>query len=240
MSHAKNVVSYSRLVDICTGYGGTYNPGRPTLQLKAMRALLKEAQSSLQHVSQMRHAYNSMVNNRSDAFDKLEVQAQRIVGTLLSLQVPRHTIQDARYYSRLIAGRRATPRPPVLSEDSEEQPLKARGFAQLSYVAKASNFSKLVQMVEALGVYVTHEPDLMIPALKEKAAHLKHMNEEVHKAQVALKNAMMQRDRLMYKGKGAMINNASAIKHYVRVVFGTRSTEADQMTDVSFTKPSVK
>ncbi|MGB4973564.1 MAG: hypothetical protein WBO32_12950, partial [Cyclobacteriaceae bacterium] len=89
-------------------------------------------------------------------------------------------------------------------------------------------------------VYTTNEPDLMIPVLKERAAYLQQKNEEVHKAQVALKNAMKQRDRLMYKGNGAMINNARAIKHYVRVVFGARSTEADQMTDVSFTQPPVK
>ncbi|MEP2669331.1 MAG: hypothetical protein ABJH04_10075 [Cyclobacteriaceae bacterium] len=205
-----------------------------------MRALLKEAQSSLQHVTQMRHAYNSIVNERSMAFEKLDVQAQRIVGTLLSLQVPKPTIQDARYYTRLIAGRRATPRLPVLSEDSEEQPLKVRGYAQLSYVAKASNFAKLVQMVEAMPLYVTNEPDLMIGELKEKAAYLQQKNEEVHKAQVALKNAMMQRDRLLYKGSGAVVNNASAIKHYARVVFGARSKEADLLTDVSFTKPRVK
>ena len=32
MSHIKNVDAYSRLVGLCTGYGGKYNPGQQNLQ----------------------------------------------------------------------------------------------------------------------------------------------------------------------------------------------------------------
>ena len=38
MNNVKNAELFSRLVDFCTGYGGTYNPGRPTLQIEALIA----------------------------------------------------------------------------------------------------------------------------------------------------------------------------------------------------------
>jgi hypothetical protein len=82
MSNVKNAESYSRLVDICTGYGGKYNPGRPTLQLKAMRALLNEAQSSMQDVSLKQDAYQSILKETSSAFDGLDVLAKRVNGKL--------------------------------------------------------------------------------------------------------------------------------------------------------------
>lgn len=240
MSHVKNVVSYSRLVDICTGYGGTYNPGHPTLQLKAMKALLKEAQSSLQNVSLRQNAYNSMINERGKAFATLDILANRVIGTLVSLQVPEATIEDARFYARLIGGKRATPSLPIPSEEKEGKPLRTREFTQLSYVARASNFHKLAQMVMEMPIYKTNEPELQAPALMEKAASLQRLNEEVSKARVAFRTSILQRNRILYKGNDAVVNNASAIKRYVKVAFGTRSGEAAQLTEISFTKSKVK
>ncbi|MGB4973500.1 MAG: hypothetical protein WBO32_12630, partial [Cyclobacteriaceae bacterium] len=73
MSHVKNADAYSRLVGICTGYGGTYNPGRQTLQLKAMRALLTAVQSSLQDVSQKRNTLSGITNERTRAYKHLDL-----------------------------------------------------------------------------------------------------------------------------------------------------------------------
>jgi len=240
MSHVKNVVSYSRLVDICTGYGGTYNPGHQTLQLKAMRALLKEAQSSLQDVSQKTNAFNSMTNERAQAFQTLPTLVARIVGTLQAVQVPESTLADARYFFRLITGRLATPRIPVPSEDNEARSVKTRSFTQQSYVAKAHNFFKLVQMVQEVPNYVTNESDLQVPALMETAGTLNGLNESWSKAKVALSNARIHRNKVLYKGVDAVINNASAVKSYVKVAFGTRSGQSAQLKDVSFTKPKIR
>ncbi|GAB1445991.1 hypothetical protein MASR2M41_17360 [Flammeovirgaceae bacterium] len=240
MSHVKNAASYSRLVDICTGYGGKYNPGRPTLQLKAMRALLNEAQSSLQDVSLKQDAYHRILNKKSSAFDGLDILANRVIGTMEALQMPEATIVDARYFYRLLAGKRATLRPPIPSEDSDEEKVKTRGFQQLSYVAKASNFFKMVQMVNALPAYISNEPDLQIPALMERAAPLQSLIEEVDKAKVALSIARLKRNRILYRTNTGMVDNAKLVRRYVKVAFGTRSGEAAQLKDVRFTKQKVR
>jgi hypothetical protein len=240
MSHVKNAESYSRLVDTCTGYGGKYNPGHPTLQLKAMRALLMEAQSSLQDVSLRQDTYHRILNERSLAFDGLDVVANRVTGTLEALQVPKATLEDARFFSRLITGQRAKVRQPIASADSEEESLKTQRFSQLSYVAKASNFHKLVLMMQELPAYTCHEPELQVPALIVKAVSLNQLNEEVNKAKVALYTARMFRNRILYRSGSGVVDTAKAARRYVKVVFGTRSAEAAQLKDVRFTKQKVR
>jgi hypothetical protein len=240
MSHVKNAESYSRLVEACTGYGGKYNPGHPTLQLNAMRALLAEAQSSLQDVSRKQSAYHRILNERSLAFDELDIVANRVIGTLEALQVPNATLEDARFFSRLITGKRAKVRQPIASADSEAESLTAQSFSQLSYVAKASNFSKLVLMMQELPAYTCNEPELQVPALNEKAALLNQLNEDVNKAKVALYTARMFRNRILYRSGSGVVDTAKAARRYVKVVFGTRSAEATQLKDVRFTKQKVR
>jgi hypothetical protein len=33
MTHVKNAEAFAKIVDLCTGLGGIYNPGRQTLQM---------------------------------------------------------------------------------------------------------------------------------------------------------------------------------------------------------------
>ncbi len=239
MSNVKNVESYSRLVDICTGYGGKFNPGRQSLQLKAMRALLAEAQSSLQHVSQKRNALSGITNERTKAYADLKQLTGRIMGTLKASQATSETLANARFYTRLITGRlKATSsRLPVSSEESEVQPLIARSITQQSYVAKAHNFMRLAQLVQEVPRYETADAKLQPVALIDKAAEMQSLNEAWSKAKVALSNARIHRNTLLYKGAGSLLSNASAVKSYVRVEFGYRSPQAAQLSELSFTKP---
>ncbi len=242
MSHVKNAGSYSRLVDICTGYGGKYNPGRQTLQLKAMRALLAAAQSSLQDVSQKRNALSGITNERTKAFVDLEQLIARIIGTLKASQASDEALANARYYTRLINGRlkAGNDRPPVPSEDNEEKSLVTRSITQQSYLAKAHNFERLAQLIQGLAKYETASPDLQPPALLAHAEKLKSLNEAWSRAKVALSQARFHRNALLYKGPEALVNNAAAVKNYVRVEFGARSQQAAQLRELSFNKIRVK
>jgi hypothetical protein len=240
MSYTRNAESYSRLVDICTGLGGNYNPGHQPLQLKAMRALLTEAQSSLQDVLQKKEAYHRILNERSATFDGLPVLANSVIGILEAIQVPMATIEDARYYYRLIAGRRATSRPPVTSEEKDDQSPMTRGVGQLSFADKASNFLSLAKTLQALPAYTSNEPELKVPALIAKAAVLQQLNRKVYEAKIAMSAARLQRDRLFYRQNTGVVDVAKASKRYIKAVFGTRSGEAIRLRDCPFTKQKVR
>ncbi|MEP2671193.1 MAG: hypothetical protein ABJH04_19475 [Cyclobacteriaceae bacterium] len=235
MSHAKNVESYSRLVDICTGYGGTYNPGRQTLQLKAMRALLNEAQSSLQLVKQTVSDYNNATNDREIAFEEIQKTATSVVRMLKSAGVSAQTMDDAKHLMRLIKGRRAKPRPAIPSEEAEGT-IRKRSFTHQSYVSIADNFGELVQMVMTQPQYAPNEEELKIPALQVLIQKAKAMMDKVSQTRVAWTKARMKRNAMLYKARTAVYGTAMAVKQYVGAVYGLQSDEYKQLARLSFTK----
>ncbi|HRK54498.1 MAG TPA: hypothetical protein PK185_11330 [Cyclobacteriaceae bacterium] len=242
MSHVKNADAYSRLVGICTGYGGTYNPGRQTLQLKAMRALLEAVQSSLRDVSQKRNALSGITNERIRAYKNLDLLIGRIIGTLKASQVDDDTLANVRYYTRLITGRMkaGSNRPAVTGEDNDAESLIKRALTQQSYVAKAFNFMRLAQLIEKVPGYATAAADLQPSALMKEADRLMALNEAWSKAKVALANARIHRDTLLYKGVDSLHSNALAVKSYLRVEFGSQSQQAAQLSELSFTKRKIR
>ena len=244
MSNIKNAASYSRLVDVCTGFGGKYNPGRQTLQLKAMRALLEAVQSSLRDVSQKRNALSGITNERTRAYKHLDLLISRIIGTLKASQVSEETLANARYYSRLITGRMKSGtnsnRLAVPSEDNESESIVKRSMTQQSYVAKAFNFMRLAQLIEMVPGYASAAPELKPAALKVEAEKLMALNESWSIAKVALANARIHRNTLLYKGAGSLYSNALAIKNYLRVEFGSKSPQSAQLSELSFTKRKIR
>jgi hypothetical protein len=207
-----------------------------------MRALLHEAQSSLQDVSQKRNALSGITNERTKVYEDLQKLVSQIIGTMKASQVTEEILANARYYSRLINGqlKHGKSRLPVPSEDNEEQPQVTRSITQQSYVARAHNFMRLAQLIGDVPEYQTASAQLQPPALLEKAAQLKALNEAWSKAKVALTNARIHRDTLFYKGPSSLLSNANAVKSYVRVEFGARSLNAAQLSELSFTKKTVR
>ena len=240
MSTVKNADRYSRLVDVCTGYGGRFNPGHLTLQLKAMRALLKEAQSSLQDVSLKTNAYYALVNDRENAFADVKPLASKIVFTLKALAMSEATLNDARFHLRIISGRTKSQRQAVPSAEADQQPVVARSRTQQSFTAIADHFAQLVNMVTNLPGYVTNEEELKPEQLAVKAALLKTKNDEVSKARLARTVTIQHRDKLLYKDAVSLVNNANRVKSYVRVLYGPGSAEFGQVKELSFTKPKLR
>ena len=236
MSHVKNADAYSRLVGICTGYGGKYNPGRQTLQLKAMRALLEEAQSSLQHVKQTETDYNNVTNQRELTFMEIQNLAPLVLDMLKSTGVPAQTIKDAYHFFRLVKGRRATPRPPIPADEAEASK-RIRSYTYQSYVSIADNFARLVQTVEAEPLYKPNEVKLQVPALRQLISEALTANDRVLDAKVAWAKARAKRDEILYKAEHAVYETAKATKHYVRAVFGKKSSEYQLLAELRFTKP---
>ncbi len=239
MSNIKNVDAYSRLVGICTGFGGDYNPGQQNLKLNAMRALLEKAQSSLQHVKSKTNVYKHVTNEREVAFEDVKRLASMITFTVKAAGVPVQTLKDAQYYLRLISGRIKN-RAPIPAADAEAQPLQTRRLRQQSYSAMANNLGKLVDLVSTLPQYKPNEEALQIEQLEAKVAKLHQLNKAVAHAKTARGNAIIHRNRLLYHGASCMVNNAYLVRSYVRVIYGNGSEQLRQLSKLSFTKPKVR
>ena len=71
MSHTKNMQSFEKLMGICTGLGGNYNPGKQNLQVNAMTTLSTIAQQIGEEVREARKAYDNATNAREQAFSDI-------------------------------------------------------------------------------------------------------------------------------------------------------------------------
>ena len=56
--------AFGKLTGICTGLGGTYNPGKQNLQVNAMITLLNSAQQAWEEVKEAQKAYDNATNDR--------------------------------------------------------------------------------------------------------------------------------------------------------------------------------
>ncbi|MBX2942196.1 MAG: hypothetical protein KF860_07610 [Cyclobacteriaceae bacterium] len=207
-----------------------------------MRALLTEVQSSLQDVSQKRNALSGVTNERTKAHKDLDPLIGRIIGTFKSSQIAGDTLANVRYYTRLVNGRMkaGSNRPAVASENNEVESLIKRPQTQQSYVVKAFNFMRLAQLIEKVPGYATAAADLQPAALMKEAERLMALNVSWSDAKVALVNARIQRDTLLYKGVDSLVSNAMAVKNYLRVEFGPQSLQAAQLSELSFTKRKIR
>ncbi len=235
MTHVKQVDSYSRLVDICTGFGGKYNPGRPSLQVESLLNALNGARQAIEAVKLAKTTFDREVNSRLQASEKLPALASGIFRTLSDHGASAATLDDARYFVRQIRGYTSKDRAPLPNATSEEAIAK-RTMTQRSYVGQADHFSKLVLAVQAEPLYKATESMLSKAGLGKKLEELAKHNARVSAAQVAWANARALRDQVLYGEQQSLFALQRAVKNYAYAVYGPNSTEYAQLKAIRFAK----
>jgi hypothetical protein len=236
MSHVKNVQAFGKLTGICTGYGGTYNPGQQNLQVNAMTTLLNIVQQSMEEVSEAQTIYDNATNQRVTGFKGIRQLSSRIVSVLKSSGVHPLTVFDALGSSRKVWGANTAKREPILKED--EKPKSSFVYGR-DYASMAYHFARLVETVSAEPRYNPNEPELSVAGITQRLAELRGLNEAVTQAEIGLSQARRKRDAVCYKEEGNLFSTALAAKQYVRGVFGYLSSQHLEVRRLRFTKPKL-
>ncbi|MBX2943909.1 MAG: hypothetical protein KF860_16360 [Cyclobacteriaceae bacterium] len=237
MTHVKNVAAFEGFVGSCTGYGDKYNPGLPKLQLDALNVLLDNARETLTSVREKRTEYDRVTNNREILFRDLPRLAASVILTLDASGAKAETLHDARRYFHLLKGKRA--RVKALQADTEGEVKTGPRVAQLSFASQADHFARLVQLVIASPTYTANEPELSVPGLKAMVKKLYSLNSEVATAKVALSNALIARNQVLYTTNDSIYKVGRAARKYVRAIFGPNSEQFNQVKSLVFTKPQL-
>ena len=236
MSHVKNAEAFTRMVNFCTGFGGMYIPGRPTLQIDALTSQVNQVHAALDAVKQAKAKYDELVNQRKQAFDLVP---KILAGTLRRLEASGtkpEQLEDARAYVHQFIGSAPRNRTPIPSEMTESAPV-TRGLLQLAYTSKVDAFSKLVEALKASTVYQAQEPTYTVAGLEAKVQELAQLNQAVDMARKAWRMKIINRDQLLYENEDSMYQVAFAVKKYVRGLFGPNSGEYALVRELKFTKP---
>jgi hypothetical protein len=235
MSHVKNMQAFEKLTGLCTGYGGSYNPGQQNLQVDALIAKLNNAQQVLMEVTEAQTVYDSATNSREGLFNQLKKLSSRILSVLKGSGADALTLKDARACTRKLWGYRSS-KPPDPVKEGEAVP-KSPSVYGTDFASAVYHFAKLVETVSAAPSYQPNEPELQVEALRQMLNTLQSANERVVLAEVQRVMARKKRNDLFYENENCLYATLKAIKSYVRGALGFLSTEHIQITRLRFTKP---
>jgi hypothetical protein len=228
--NVKQVAAFGKLVGICNNLGARYNPSKAALTPTALANLLEQAQQSLEAVTVARTNFVLAINSRQDSYAGVYPLASRIVRALASMESSRENIRDARLLKRKL-----TSRPPSATTQAAtpgvegSTPASTHSSSQLDYDGQANTIAKLIQLVQELPAYNPNEPDLSVAGLKATLADLRNTSKAVADTGNALASARMHRNQVFY-GKGGLLETATAVKEYIRSVFGVRSEPAKELS----------
>lgn len=235
MTHVKNAASYSRLVDICTGLGGTYNPGHESLQVVALLAQQKEVRKVLSQVIDAKTNFDNVVNERKQVFRDLRRLTPSILLTLELNGASPEKLADVRAFVHQLLGVSSKRRTQAPAEGVA--PVSKRSTLQLAYVSQADSFAKLIKAVATEPLYKTNDARLSVASLNETLKQLQTLNDRVSDARVHWSKALIQRNEVMYGSAASMFHSWLTVRAYLRSIFGLNSDQYAQLTALRFTKP---
>jgi len=237
MSHIKNVEAFGKLTGICTGYGGTYNPGNPNLQAEALSALMNNARQVISEVRTTQIDYDNVTNTREVAFKEIQRLGARIMSALKSSGAGKLTIADAQASQRKLNGKRTVNELPAQPDQTAPVKPKTRRARGLDYPTLAFHFSKLVETVSAEPGYRPNETLLSVAGLTATKESMVRMNEAVNSATAKLNNARKNRNTVLYDSLHNLVDTANLVKQYVRSAYGPASEQSKELRRIRFAKP---
>jgi hypothetical protein len=166
MSHIKNMQAFGKLTGICTGLGGTYNPGQQNLQVNVMATLMTIAQQSWNEVKEAQAAYDLATNQRELGFRKVQKLSTSVYGMLKASGTNPLLLADALNSKRRIWGTRISKPPAVAVEKPAAEKEESRPSYSHSYITIAEYFDRLVKTAASEPRYSPNESELALSNLE--------------------------------------------------------------------------
>jgi hypothetical protein len=241
--HAKNVANFSKLIEVCKGFGTKYNPSKAALTLTALEAKLASCIADLQEQKNAEQAEKTARNNRLVAFKERSKFSTKLLAAIKASDVSDETIANATSINKKIRGEKITDTSAAktsVEADTTVEP-KTISTAQLSYTSIVDHFKKYQTLLTSLGTnYAPNENELKLATLTTQIAAWETLNNQVDVAETASKNALIKRDKNFYSNKTGIPDLAADVKDYIKSVFGAGSPEHKMVTKITFSKPKSK
>lgn len=235
--HAKNVATLGVLISNIVSYGEAYNPSKPSLTLTALKKLEADANNAVNAVNVAFPVFNLASDAREVAFAPLSPLATRVLNSLKATATSEQVDNGATAIVRKIKGEGA----PSSKSDKQKAALAATGTviptvstSQMSFDSRLGNLDKLIQFLATVPEYKPNEVELKVETLTTLSNHLKTDNTAVVNASVALSNARIARNEILYKPLTGLVDVALDAKMYIKSVFGASSPQYKQVSKLAF------
>jgi hypothetical protein len=190
--------------------------------------LLEQAQQSLEAVMVANTSFVLAVNVRQEKYDGLYTLAARIVRALTACESSIENIRDAQAIKRRLAYQASVSA--LLETGKGEEAIKnSNSISRMDYDSRADTFANLILLLKQIPAYAPNEADLKLTTLDLVLADLRNTTKAVNQTAHALAIARMQRNKVLL-GKGGVYETGTAVKAYIRSVFGMRSDSSRELS----------
>lgn len=237
--HANNSANLSTLVTILTAMGAVYNPVRVNLKLPALQALDTQVKNSLAQTATAEANYKNAIVARQLAFNALNTTATRSLNALKATETSAQVDQNAVALIRKIRGTRVSTKLTAEQKAAagSDAP-KEISSAQTGFDNRIDFFDRYIKLLTTIPLYAPNENDLKLTALNAILTDLRAKHTAVISAEVALNNARITRNDLLYKPLTGVTDIAADVKTYVKSVFGANSPNYKMTTKLKFSRPN--
>lgn len=231
--HARNLQYFQSLISFVIGYGATYAPNNPHLELSALQTLYDHCNDALHLVTDKLMEWKVAVNIRENEYEGLRKLVSRVVSAFAVSGAAPNAIEDAKSFKRKIDGKRATPKPPDDPETDNDESA-GNSVSQQSYTQLVEHFEALIELLKDDGNYAPNEVELSIVSLEAKRDAMKAANNAVIDTFTPISNARIARNAMFYNNANALVPVARKVKLYVRSLYGPSSPQFRQLVPLKF------
>ena len=231
--HAKNVDNLGLLIANIASYGERYKPTNPALLLEALKKMEADGRAAILAVNNAMPTYSRATIERDSAFGPLGPLVTRSLNALRASSSSEQTDEAATAIVRKIRGNRTTSAKAAAATDTKVATVST---SQQSYDSVLDNYERYVQYLAATPEYAPNEEDIKLPVLQALAVELRAKNTACNNAKVAIDNARMARNRVLYTPLTGLVDVALDAKTYIKSLFGSTSPEYKQVAKIDFTK----
>jgi hypothetical protein len=233
MSYTKKAAAFGKLVGICAGYEGKYNPARQNLTLNAIRNLEAQAVAANAGVALAQQNWIKAVINRQMTFQELRDISSRLGREIFFSETDAATkklvlsaVNKVTAYNK--AGNADPP------ADSGETAPATRRASGKDYASRLAAFEELVQIMAANPDYRPSTPALSVDALQAKRTEVKGLMDRVNETFAAMQTARGNRRELFGKRYTGVMATALSVKFAIRSIFGSKSDELAAVKAIRF------
>ena len=237
--HVQNLVNLGVVINHLGTFQKNYNPPRNILTIDGLTQLKSDGESVLASVTSAEISCKNSISARSSSFDNLDNLITRAINGLRISGAPAQTIVQAETIVRQLRGKRATAKTTgkeAVTANESGAEIVQNTLHNTTMDSKIENFTKFVQFLSGILEYKPNEADLTITALNAKLADLKTTNASYVTAMAALDAARLERNTILYAENSGVVDVAMSVKLYVKSLFGARSPQYKEISDIVFTK----
>lgn len=242
--HAKNTANFEHLIALLQTYGTNYTPSNANLAITYLQTTLTNAQTALTKVKNEYNNWKNATNTREIAFDPLKGLSTRLLNTLVAVGATEQTINDYKTLNAKVQGSRinkseihiASETTTDLANTTTASVKKTVSVSQQSFDNIVEHYDKIIKLLASVPVYNPTEVDLKVTSLQTMLANLKTANTNAYSKTVAVSNARIARNKVLYDNPDALVTLAKSVKAYIKGKFGAKSPEYGQVKAISFTK----